>query len=75
MTSTVPVFAAQRVAATLQAIDTIEQERNETDALITITWHELEELKNKQDWTDHILNNLLCISGGKPVSCMAMQAP
>ena len=76
-TSTVPVSPAQRVVAdALHTIDLIEQEIEGTDAIITMTCEEIQELKNRQDWTEHLLNNIFCSCHGKPVvTCMAMQAP
>lgn len=75
--STVPDCPAERVvAAALQTIDLIERETVETDAIIIKARDEIQELKNRQDWTDHLLNNILCSCHGKPViTCMAMQAP
>jgi hypothetical protein len=44
--------------------------------MISITSGELKELEKKQDWSEHVLNNLLCIcGGGKPVACLAARAP
>lgn len=76
-TSTVPAIPAQTiVAAAHQSIDIIEQQTEERDAKIIITLNEIQELKNRQAWTEQILNNLLCSSNGKPgVTCTPMQAP
>jgi hypothetical protein len=72
----VPVIRAQRVVeTTIPSIDLIGQETEETDTKITITRQEIQELKNRQALTDHLLNNLIGSSHGKlVVTCLAMQS-
>ena len=76
-TSTVPANPAPRVVTNaVQSIDIIEQQIVERGANIKVTLEEIQELKNRLDWTEHLLNNIFYSCHGKPiVTCMAMQAP
>ena len=59
-----------------EAIDIIGHETKETEAIITITHQELDELRNRQAITESVLNNLLCSTHGKPAfTSPATQAP
>ena len=65
MTSTIP--AAHQVP-----FDIIGHHR---DAVITQTLQDIQELKNRQVLTDHLLKNIITSSHGKPrVTCLARQA-
>ena len=63
-------FPAEQVfgAAIQGAIDMIGQETKETEAIITITRQEIEELRTRQALTESVLKNLLCSSHGKPAA-------
>src|SRR4051812_36133953 len=59
-------------AALQDALDVVGQKVNITDAVVSIAWNELSEVKNKQSLTEKLLNNLLSKSCGKPiVTCEA----
>jgi hypothetical protein len=62
-------------AAMKDAMDIIGQETKETDEFFTMSRQEIDELKNKQAFTENIVRNLLHSSDGKSVSCQPSQAP
>jgi hypothetical protein len=61
-------------AAMKDVIDIIGQETKEIDEFFTMSRQEIDELKNKQAFTENILRNLLHSSDGKSVSCQPSQA-
>ena len=76
-TSTVPANPAPRVVTdAVQSIDIIEQQIVERGANIKVTLEEIQELKNRQAWTEQVLNELLCNFAGKQgVTCTPIRAP
>ena len=76
MTSTVPANPAPRVVTNaVQSIDIIEQQIVERGANIKVTLEEIQELKNRQAWTEQVLNELLCNFAGKQgVTCTPIRA-
>jgi Cdc6-like AAA superfamily ATPase len=71
MISTIHVIPAQTIAAFAhQSYDIIEHQTEERDAKIIITLNEIQELKNRQAWTEQIIYNLLSRSIVKPgITC------
>ena len=71
---TVSVFPAERgVTAALQTIDLIKQETEKIDGIIMITHEHIQELKDRQDLMDCLLDNLFYSYHGMPVvTCMGM---
>lgn len=68
---------AQRdVTSAFQSIDIIEKQIEERGANIKVTLEEVQELKNRQAWTEQILNKLLCNFAGKQgVTCTPTRDP